>query len=161
MSLLEQGVDVSRTDDRFREGLLIWEGTWLHQLVSRGFVLRREWFADADSVCICASEHVKESILDHALRAETSWNVKIYNIVTLSFLLSAQKILSHTNAFLVPLRQTHTQKGKPFFFVLHKSPAQGAYPLQRFFRSAPKLIPIGNFKILHVDFFALRRSLQY
>jgi len=81
MSLLEQGVDVSRTDDRFREGLLIWEGTWLHQLVSRGFVLRREWFADADSVCICASEHVKESILDHALRAETSWNVKIYNIV--------------------------------------------------------------------------------
>lgn len=81
MSLLEQGVDVSRTEDCFREGLLIWEGTWLHQLVSRGFALRREWFADADSVCICASEHVKESILDHALRAETSWNVKIYNIV--------------------------------------------------------------------------------
>jgi len=102
IALLEQGADVSKTKDCFREGLLIWEGTWLHQLVSKGVVLRREWFADSTSTCVCASERITESILDHALHAETSWNIKVYNIV-LSIAMGCNLLNADIDADFVPL----------------------------------------------------------
>lgn len=102
ISLLEQGVDVNKTKDCYREGLLVWEGTWLHHLVSKGIVLRREWFGDADSICVCAQEHITESILDHTLHAEASWNVKIYNIV-LSIAMGCNLLNADIDADFVPL----------------------------------------------------------
>lgn len=102
ISLLEQGVDVSKTKDCFRTGLLIWEGSWLHQLVAKGLVLRREWFADSDSTCGCAQERITESILDHAMHAETALNVKVYNIV-LSIAMGCNLLNADIDSELVPV----------------------------------------------------------
>jgi len=102
ISLLEQGVDVSHTKNCYREGLLIWEGSWLHNVVCKGGVLRREWFANVDDTCVCEKEHITESILDHALHANTSWEVKFYNIV-LSIAMGCNLLNAEIDEQLLPL----------------------------------------------------------